>query len=118
MADFPTISKLEDSKNFSENQQDPTITSEAEGGYVFRRARFTRIPRKTFTTGFTDITDADKATLQASYDTNMGGSEAMSYTHPTNATVYSVVYAEPMMFAYAGLGDRHRWNVTIKLEQV
>lgn len=116
MADFPTLSKPEDSKLFSEIQIDPILKSSIEGGYVFRRPRFTRTPRKTFITGFTRMLEADKIILQESYEAELGN--IITYTHPVTLAAINVSYAEPIMFKYVGLGGVHAWNATIKLEEV
>lgn len=118
MANFPTISKPEDSKYFTETQMDPAMVAEFEGGYEFRRPRYTRAPRKLLTTGFTQITDADKDILQSSYDAQQGASGAMDYTHPVNANVMSVYYSAPMMFTYVGIGGYHKWDVKIQLKEI
>jgi hypothetical protein len=121
MADFPpvTMSAKEDSRYRSETQADPAIRQEIEGGYVVTRPRYTRAPRKTFKTGFTDISQTDKAAFQTFYDSKKGGSESFTWADPVTATVYTVRFVGTPEIQYAGRGPSFRWNITnIGLEQV
>lgn len=119
MADFPPVGISQDSSLFSETQQDPALRNEIEGGYVTTRAKYTRTPRKTFKTGFTHITDAQKQTLQAFWDTKKGGSASFTYTHPTLATDFTVRFKGAPNYIYKGHGTSYAWDVTdVVLEQV
>jgi hypothetical protein len=121
MADFPpnTMTAKEDSKYRSERQADPAIRKEVEGGYVLTRPRYTRAPRKTFTTGFTHISETDKAALQTFYSSKKGGSDSFTWADPVTGTVYSVRFVGQPEFTYVGRGPTFLWDVTnIQLEQV
>lgn len=117
MAAFPTLSKPQDSKYFTESQEDPVMRSPVEGGYEFSRPRYTRAPRKMFTTGFTEISDADKTLLQTSWDVHRGGSDVVTWTHPVDGAM-SVRYEGAFSFRYVGIGGFHKWDVKISLKQV
>ena len=121
MADFPTINLagLEDSKHFNEEQADPVQRKEVDGGYVMTRPRFTRLPRKTWTTGFTDLTDAEKNEFTAFWDSKRGGSDSFTYENPTDNVTYTVRFAGAPKIKYTGMGPLRRWDITnIRLEQV
>ena len=119
MANFPTLtSRTEDSALYGVEHENPTIRSELDGGYVNTRARFTRTPRRIFSSGFTDISEADRLTLETFWDTVQGGSEAFNWTSPQDGNTYSVRFVEPLVFDYAGHGTNYRWNVRFKLEEV
>lgn len=107
----------QDSSKFSVQAEDPTIRSNMDGGYVTTRPRHTRTPRKTWTTGFTNITDTQKATLETFWNTCRGGSVIMDWTNPHDLAVYQVRFTKPMQFKYVGKGAYRRWNVDIELEQ-
>jgi hypothetical protein len=119
--DFPpgSLALQEDSKYYSEKQADPVMRSEAEGGYIITRARYTRKPRKTFTTGFTGITNAEKALIQDFWDTKMGGTEQFTWKNRANDILYTVRFNGQPSFTYVGAGKLSRWDVSnITLEQV
>jgi len=121
MADFPTatLAGLEDSKHFGVVQADPAKKVEIEGGYTVTRPRYTRLPRKTWSTGFTDLTDAEKDSFAAFWDTNFGGSDSFTYLNPADAVTYTVRFKGQPKIKYEGMGPLRRWNITgISLEQV
>jgi len=120
---FPTLSTGQDSRHYTMTQEDPAIKSEMEGGYVVSRPRHTRKPRKKFTGGFTEIRDADKALLEAFYDTVRGGSLIFDWTDPQSAMnggtpkVYQVRFEGELRFTYKGIGPTKLWDVTFTLQQ-
>jgi len=120
-ADYPTatLAGLEDSKHFTEDSADPAARFEMEGGYTSTRPRYTRLPRKTWTTGFSDLTDAQKNSHTAFWDTYMGGSNSFIYLNPANATEYTVRFKGKPKITYVGMASLRRWEITgIVLEQV
>lgn len=118
MADFPPSGVKEDSSKFSISFEDPVVRGEVEGGYVTTRARHTRRPRRTFTTGFTDMTPAQILSLENFYDSKRGGSVAFTYAHPTTGTVFTVRF-KGFSENYSGAGSVFRWDVgSVQLEEV
>ena len=118
---FPiSLSKSEDSRFFKTTYEDPALRSEMDGGYEITRARHSRTPRRNFTTGFTDLTDADRLALESFFrNTTKGGSVAFNYTHPISSEVISVRFTKPFTFNYAGLGETYHWNVSdIEMREV
>jgi len=119
VSNFPTLSKKQDSKYFSESAIDPVMKTKVDGGYVMTRAKYTRTPRRTFTTGFSLITDNDKALLQTFWSDVKGGSDAFEYTHPISSESVTVRFTGSYTFKYAGAGDNYRWDVSsIQMEEV
>ena len=75
-----------------------------------------------FTTGFTDISNEDKAVLEQFYriDTR-GGTLAFNWVDPTTSETILVRFKpkSPISFDYAGIGSNMRWNAPeIVLEEV
>lgn len=118
---FPTLSTLPDQEHFREGRTHNTMKSKAEAGYVFSRPRTTRRPRRTFATGYTNITSADKAALQALWDEVFGQAESFTWPHPTTGEGIVVRFMmDSLDFTYAGFRDgEHRWDIAgIELEEV
>ena len=115
---FPLASK-QDSKYYEVIPEDPSISTGMEGGYDYSRPRFTRTPRKSYKTGFTHLTNADRAIIQAFWDLNMGGSDSFTWTDPVDLQEKTVRFDGPLSFKYAGVGGTHRWNISdIKLVEI
>lgn len=120
MSDFPTAGVKEDSRFFAELPEDPAVRSETEGGYIITRPRHTRTPRKTFDTGFTSISQASKAAIDAFYATKRGGSQSFTWTNPTTAVEHTVRFKGALKWKYDGFasGQVHLWSATVQLEEV
>lgn len=115
---MPLQSK-QDSKHFSIEREDPSMSNDMEGGYVISRARFTRPPRRKFTTGFTDLSQAEYDQLDQFFAGVKGGSEMFEWTIPTTGEVCTVRFKGTLKGEYAGMGGNHRYNVSeINLEEV
>lgn len=112
------LQEKQDSAQFDESYEDSTIRGKTEGGYVSTRPRYTRAPSRLFTTGFTDLSDADKITLENYWLVNQGHG-LVQYTHPVSSVVYTVRMTSPPIFKYVGMGSTRRWNCTgLTLRQV
>jgi hypothetical protein len=121
MADFPTVNLagLEDSKYFSEESADPAKRKEVDGGYTIARPRYTRTPRRTWTTGFTDLTTAEKDEFLTFWEGRKGGASSFTYLNPANGVTYTVRFMGTPKIKYTGMASLRRWDITeIKLEQV
>lgn len=114
---FPTLSEGQDSKYFSQISDDPAIRASTEGGYEITRRRYTRTPRKTFTSGFTRIGSVDKATLAAFEETVGVGSVIFDWTNPDTLAVHAVRFTGPINFKYVGHGPNKRWDVTFTVKE-
>ena len=117
MAIFPLASK-QDAAKFGFEQEDVGIRAEMEGGYVLTRPRHTRNPRRTWKTGFTDLSNTDKQTFEA-FIVAQGTYKAFDYTIPVEGTVVNVRFKEVPKYEYKGFGTNLRWDINdIMLEEV
>lgn len=128
---FPALTKGSDSKYFKEDAEDPSMVSTMDGGYVVSRARFTRPPRRIFTTGYTAMSDADKTALQNFYRlVAMGGSVIFDWTHPDTGEVIAVRFLSAnsgggssssgtggLPFQYTGMGVAKLWDIQFQLQE-
>lgn len=119
MAAFPTFTSgaIPDSKQFKESKEDPVLRSQIEGGYVATRPKHTRNPRKTWSITIRQLTNADKALLDAHWNSQHGGSLIFDWVNPQNSTTYQVRYKTPQDFSYVGSGNLQRWDCSFSLEQ-
>jgi hypothetical protein len=121
VADFPsgTLEFKEDSKFRNVTTPDQAIRNEMEGGYAVTRPRYTRSPPKTFVTGFTNITETEKAQIEAFWELKRGGSAAFTWLDRVTNITHIVRFKGDLKFTYAGMGGTHRWTTgEIQLEQV
>ncbi len=117
---FPTLSIGMNSKVFSSEAENPVVRTKMEGGYVTSRPRHTRRPRRTYTVGFTFLSEADRIALETFWDTVKGGSVAFYWTHPTTGVERLMRFAEgeSLSFKHIGVGSNLRWETQFKLEEV
>jgi hypothetical protein len=121
---FPTLSTGQDSSKYTRALEDVAMKTTMDGGYVVSRAKHTRAPRRTFTSGFTSIRKADKELLEAFYDTVKGGSVIFDWIDPTTQmgvsptpVTYAVRFTGEFKWQYRGIGPTELWDVTFTLEQ-
>lgn len=114
MESFPILSRGQDETLYSESSENPAIGSGMEGGYQITRARFTRAPRKTYQTGFTNISHDDKVLLENFWELMKGGAEAFQWPDPIYGInrVVRFEMEQTLEFDYAGFGHRLRWNIS------
>jgi hypothetical protein len=118
MTSFPTLDARPDQKLFSEKMDNPAMSAKAEGGYEFSRPRFTRRPRRIFTSGYTNVGSADKQRLVDFWNQVKGGSDAFLWPHPASDEIILVRFSggKTLDFSYSHYamdaegGDDHRWN--------
>lgn len=121
MSDFPPAGMIdkEDSQYFTVKHQDKSVRFETDGGYVVTRPRSTRRARRVYTTGFTDISDADMNLLRDFYESKHGGADIFTWTVPTSGTEIQVRFKGDLSEKYTGAGGFHRWTLSqITLEEV
>jgi len=99
MADvFPTLSSKPDGESWSEGASiDPTLRSESENGIVATRPRFTSVARQ-WQIRYRNLSQTDKATLEAFEKTAAYGAGVFSWLNPTNATTYQVRFGAVLDF--------------------
>jgi len=107
----------QDAKYYGIEFEDKTMSSKSEGGYEHTRPKFTRKGRKTFTTGFTEMSAADFEIFTDFWDA-FGGYKSFSWVDPATSKAYTVRFAEPPSVRYSGLGATPTYNVEVKLKQV
>lgn len=109
---FPAVlAAIQDSQYFQIELEDKGIKGEADGGYVHVRPRHTRKPRRTFKTGFTELTQDQYQILLDFYDL-VGTYTKFAYVNPTTLVVHEVRFNKAFSGKYKGMGGRHLWNVT------
>lgn len=119
MADavFPAnLAKIQDSSFFSVEQEDKAIKGETDGGYVSARPRHTRRARRTFTTGYTDISHDDYLSALLFYE-QVGTYKVFTYVDRTTGVTYRVRLDKPPKWSYKGMGVAKMWScgsITLK----
>jgi hypothetical protein len=117
MAVFPLAAK-QDAAEYGFEQEDKGIRSEMEGGYVLSRPRFTGAPRRTWKTGFNNLSDTDKGTFEAFFAI-YGTYQEFDYNIPTGGGTVVVRFKQAPKYEYKGFGSNFRWNIKdIYLEEV
>jgi hypothetical protein len=117
---FPTLKLLRgghDASKYGVKRENPAMATEMEGGYIVSRARHTRKPRKTFTTGYTEITDEDRKTIETFYEQVGGGSVIFDWTDPIDKVVYQVRFNSELTLQYVGIGKTKLWNIEFEIVQ-
>ncbi|WP_028449704.1 hypothetical protein [Chitinibacter tainanensis] len=109
MASLPLNDQLDSSK-YSEELEDNTIRHEMEGGYELTRARTTRRGRRTFSIGWTFLSQQQKTLIESFYYSVRGGSGIFQFTVPTTGEVINVRFQGKISFQYIGAGGVHYWN--------
>lgn len=117
------ILEKHDSKKFKETvKEDPTISFEAEGGWAMTRPRYTRKPPRLFTLGFTDMSDAEKESIAALYETSRGSANIIAgWHHPVSGLEVAVRFKKGSVpkYAYKGMNGNHRWDISdVVLEEL
>jgi len=111
----PTLAVRQDSKYFSSAVQDIAVKAPMEGGYVTSRPRTTRLARRMFTTGFTDVDQAFKDEWDT-FIREVGTYEIVLWTNPVSQEVISVRLESIPVSRYRGFGGNHRYDIpTIRM---
>ena len=111
---------IEDSKYYEDSQDDPSIKYMVDGGLTVTRRRFTRTPARLITTGYTDLSAADKVIIDSFWATLYGGgSNSFTYITPLTNETLTVRFDSVYKVKYAGMGYHFAWDVTdIKLRTI
>ncbi|MFP3609174.1 hypothetical protein SB778_03555 [Paraburkholderia sp. SIMBA_050] len=110
---------LLDSSKFQPEKENPALASKMDGGYVVTRPRHTRRPRRTFTLGFTDFSDAQRAAVDQHFDDMHGGSSIFYFVHPVSKETILARYTTDttLQWTYSGSGHTPLWSVTFKVQE-
>lgn len=117
MTETLPLQNKQDSAKFTETSDNPAITLETDGGYEYTRPRYTSIPKRSWTIGFTNMTLEEKDILTQFWNTVRGGSDAFFWTEPTSGKEYLVRFKSEFRWQYKGAGKTYRWDcdaITIK----
>lgn len=119
MAEFPgkpTLSIGESPSLYSNTPEDNSIKADTDGGYEFRRTRFTRPRRRQIQTGFIGLSAADYAVLSAFEETHTNVVAFTYFDYIRNQTYQ--VRIDEWKPTYTGVGKTVLWNLTIKMSEV
>lgn len=112
LTNFPaSMAGRQDSRYYAMVRENKAITTKTEGGYVLSRPRTTRSARRIFTTGFTDISQAEYETLEAFFE-EVGTFTEFNWINPTTDESIEVRITKPPTAKYAGIGGNHRYNIS------
>jgi hypothetical protein len=123
MAQFPVkgtgpndLSQGESPSLYNIDRIDKTLKAEGDGGYEFRRNRFTRAERIQIQTGFIGLSHADYLKLDAFYmtHTKVVGFTYFDYIHG----VYRNMRFDEFKPDYIGVGQNRMWTIKIKMSEV
>jgi hypothetical protein len=120
MANFPrkpAISIGESPSKYDVIPEANEVKADAEGGYEFKRKRFTRAARNMITTGFIGIKNADKMVLEAFYNTH-GTTVAFTYIDDVSNVTRQVRFEDPPKWDYIGIGTTRLWSPSFKMKEV
>lgn len=119
MAQFPPagMASGEDSAYFTHKRVEEDIEHKTEGGYTISRPRHTRRIMQ-YTTGFTEIEQADKDLLFAFVESKRAR-QPFTWREPTSGVTLTVCFANKPTFRYVGMGGVHLWTIAdIVLETI
>lgn len=116
MSDFPLAGIKEDGELYGESYEDNSIKSDTDGGYEFRRPRFTRNLRKVYETGFSMVDSSEKQQLCDFYELKQMHTPFFWLNPVTGQNVH--VNFEEFKFDRIGYGAVSQWNIRIKLKEV
>jgi hypothetical protein len=119
MATFPTkpqLSQGESPSLYDYTPEDNKNGADTDGGYEFRRRRFTRANRGSFKTGFIGIPHSDYLVLKAFFDAHQYD---VAFTwhdriHGTNRTVRFDKFKPD----YKGIGQNRIWDIKIEMSEI
>lgn len=119
MANFPTkptLSQGESPSLYKNVPEDNANKADTDGGYEFRRRRFTRAPRRKIETGFLHLPHADYLELNQFWEDHQTDVAFTwyDYLHEVNIQVRFDSF-EP---DYTGIGTSRTWTVKIKMSEI
>jgi hypothetical protein len=119
MANFPTkpqLSQGESPSLYKIKAQENENKADTDGGYEFRRRRFTRTRRKHIETGFIGLPHADYLVLDAFWETHQTDT-AFSYYDYLHGVTRQMRFDsfEP---DYVGVGTHKLWTIKIKMSEI
>lgn len=119
MATFPTkptLSQGESPSLYKNEAEDNANKADTDGGYEFRRRRFTRQRRRQIETGFISIPHADYVILDQFWETHQTDVAFTwyDYLHGVNRQVRFDEFKPD----YVGHGTTRLWTIKIKMSEI
>jgi phage-related protein len=116
---FPPIGMVEgqDAGYYNLSLEDSTIRNSTDGGYDLARARNTRLPKKTFRTGFTEMNQSDFELFTDFWNIHTGA-VIFTWLNPVDAVTRSVRFEDAPRISYVGVGAFAKYNVEVTLKEV
>lgn len=111
------FTEKEDAQFYGIKYEDDTISSKMEMGIERTRSRFTKPPSRIYTTGFTEISQADFDLLEEFWE-EYRKAKIFTWTNPADQKTHSVRFAEVPSVAYSGVGPHRSYTVEVSLKQV
>lgn len=119
MANFPkkpALSQGESPSLYSVEHPDISNSAPTDGGYEFRRRRYTGAPRKVYETGFIGLPHADFLIVEQFYEDHLTDT-IFTWTDQIKGVDRQVRF-DMFKPEYKGVGQHRRWDVKIKLSEV
>jgi len=118
---FPPIdagfTEGQDSAYYNISLEDNTIRNATDGGYELTRARNTRKPRKTFSTGFTEMNQSDFE-IFTDFWNYYTGAKIFYWVNPVDFVTRSVRFSDMPKISYVGVGGFAKYNIEVTLKEV
>ncbi len=119
MANFPTrpaLSQGESPSLYKVKWEENVEAADTDGGYEFRRRRFTRSPRRSYETGFIALPHSDYQIVKAFWK---------AHQHDVAFTWLDQIEGENVQVRfdgfepdYVGIGTNRMWTIKIKMSEV
>jgi hypothetical protein len=119
MANFPTkpqLSQGESPSLYKNKAEDNVLSGDTDGGYEFRRRRFTRPRRRMIETGFLNVPHADLLILNDFWEEHQKDKAFIWFDY-----LYGVsrqVRFDDFDAQYTGIGQRKMWTIKIKMSEI
>ena len=112
----PTLIQGESPSLYKYAPEDNSLKAQTDGGYEFRRPRFTRKLRNMIETGFIMLSHADFLVIDAFFiaHTTVTPFFYYDYIQGVNRTVRFDSY----MPTYKGIGRNKMWDINIKMSEL
>jgi hypothetical protein len=119
MATFPAppiLSQGESPSLYKVETNDKSVSAETDGGYEFRRRRFTRRRRRQYETGFLFLPHADYVILDEFWEEHQ--TDTPFTWHDPIQGVDRTVRFDEFKPDYVGIGQYRLWTIKIKISEI
>jgi len=119
MANFPTpptLTQGESPSLYKNEAEENVLKADTDGGYEFRRRRFTRKRRRMFETGFISIPHSDYLILDAFWEDHQMD-KAFTWVDQITGLTHQVRF-DDFKADYTGIGQYRMWTIKIKMSEV